>query len=475
MSRRTDQTTSARVRANRRRLAAVVGATVAAAGLAGVSACGGDSTSGYQVRAIFDSASFVTPGLDVRISGVSVGSVDDVELTDDNQAAVTFSITKPGFQDLRKDGSCTIRPQALIGERFIECMLTQPRPEGATAPAEIPPIADGPYKGQHLLPVENTAVPVDPDQLLNLNTASVRDRFAIIIRELGAGVAGRGDKINAALGKTNEGLLYANRILKQLDDQQEMLKELVSSSDQTLASLAAERSSLSGTVTNGAVVARRLAARKGELQASIASLNQLLDEVGPSVDKVDELADQLQPIADDLNRSSDDVATILDQLPELSERGTTAVKAVGPTVNRATDILTSDTTDALFDRILKTSEGAKNSLSVLGYALGDFRTTGGLDYFLDAIYGLAYTLNGRDEQGYYVRGTLQNTTNCGLSPRQMTGGCVGAQRDSLPGKANNTGTAAKAADSSTAAATGAASTTPSVDEAAADLLLGGDQ
>lgn len=467
MSRPSNNTS--RVARNRRRFGSALGSVAAAAALVGVASCGGSDTSnGYQVRAIFDSASFVTPGLDVRISGVSVGSVNDVELTDDNRAAVTFTITKPGFQDLRKDGTCTIRPQALIGERFIECMLTQPRPDGAEAPAEIPPIADGPFKGQHLLPVENTAVPVDPDQLLNLNTASVRDRFAVIIREFGAGVAGRGDEIAKALRKTNEGLTYANRILKQLDGQQEMLKELVSSSDRTLATLAAERSSLSGTIENGAVVANRLAARKSELQASIASLNQLLDEVGPSVDKVDDLADQLQPIADDLNRSSSDVATILNQLPELSKRGTTAVKAVGPTVNRAGDILTSDTNDALFDRIVKTSEGVKSSLSVLGYALGDFRSTGGLDYFLDAIYGLSYSLNGRDETGYYLRGAIQNTPNCGAAPRGLGTGCSRSPRKALPsGSASAAGIESR--DDQPAA------TTPTADEYAAALLLGGEQ
>lgn len=459
--------TSSRVRRNRRRLGAAVGTLAASAALAGVASCGEDTASGYQVRAIFDSASFVTPGLDVRISGVSVGSVNDVELTDDNRAAVTFTITNPGFQDLRKDGTCTIRPQALIGERFIECMLTQPRPDGAEAPAEIPPIAEGPYKGQHLLPVENTVVPVDPDELLNFNTASVRDRFAIIIRELGAGVAGRGDEIAKALRKTNDGLTYANRILKQLDGQQEMLKELVSSSDRTLASLAAERSSLSGTIENGATVASRLAARKSELQASIASLNQLLDEVGPSVDKVDDLADQLQPIADDLNRSSSDVATILNQLPELSKRGTTAVEALGPTVNRATDILTSDTNDALFDRIVKTSEGVKSSLSVLGYALGDFRTTGGLDYLLDAIYGVAYSLNGRDESGYYLRAAVQNITFCGAIPRSFSSSCTRPTRKQLPSGSASAASSSKAANPAAAA--------PTADEAAANLLLGGGQ
>ena len=448
-----------------RRVAAAAGlcATVA------VASCGSDTANGYQVRAIFDSASFITPGLNVRVAGVTVGAVNGVELTDENQAAVTFTIAKPGFEDMREDAKCTIRPQALIGERFIECSLTEPRPEGATAPPPLPQIAQGPYKGQHLLPVENTAVPVDPDQLLNLSTATVRDRFAIIIRELGAGVAGRGDAIAKTLSKSNEALTYANRILKQLSDQEDMLKALVSTSDRTLASLASERSSLTGTVENGAIVSTRLARSKSQLQATIASLNQLLDEVDPTVTKVDELADQLQPIATDLNESSDDLAQILTDLPKLSTEGTKAVKALGPTANKAGDILTSQSNLDLFDRLVKTTAAVKASGSVLGLALGDFRSTGGLDFFLDALYGVSYSLNGRDGSGYYLRGAIQNLTYCGATAAGMSGSCTRGTSAPLP-------TGSKSATESRAGSTTTPkATTPSTEQASADLLLGGTQ
>jgi len=94
-------------RTARRALATgLLGATLAG----GLAACGGgDDANAYKVRAIFDSASFVIPGLDVKIASVNVGEVTDVELTDDNRAAVTFTITDPGFQDFREDASSPSR------------------------------------------------------------------------------------------------------------------------------------------------------------------------------------------------------------------------------------------------------------------------------------------------------------------------------------------------------------------------------
>ena len=83
------------------------------------------------MRAIFDNAGFVIPGEDVKIAGVKVGKVASLDVTHDFKAAVVLDITEPGYQDFRRDASCIVRPQNLIGERFVECKPTQPRSAGA--------------------------------------------------------------------------------------------------------------------------------------------------------------------------------------------------------------------------------------------------------------------------------------------------------------------------------------------------------
>ena len=91
---------------------------------------GGD----YKVRAIFDSAAFAIPGQDVMVAGAKVGSVDELAVTDDKRAAVILKIDEPAFQDFREDAECQIRLQSVIGEKLVECVPTQPRPEGDPAP-----------------------------------------------------------------------------------------------------------------------------------------------------------------------------------------------------------------------------------------------------------------------------------------------------------------------------------------------------
>ena len=95
------------------------------------------SEEAYRVRAIFDTASFLIPGEDVKVAGVRVGRVVELEVTPDFRAAAVLEIEDPGYRDFRRDARCTIRPQSLIGEKFVECSPTRPRPAAAPAPPPL--------------------------------------------------------------------------------------------------------------------------------------------------------------------------------------------------------------------------------------------------------------------------------------------------------------------------------------------------
>src|SRR3954454_1773274 len=107
---------------------------------------GSPSGGGYQVRAIFDNASFLTPGEDVKVSGVKVGKVKSLDVTDDKKAAIVLDIVNAGFTPFHGDSHCSIRPQSLIGERYLECT------SGSDKVGELAQIPDGQDgAGQHLL------------------------------------------------------------------------------------------------------------------------------------------------------------------------------------------------------------------------------------------------------------------------------------------------------------------------------------
>lgn len=116
-----------------------------------------DSGSAYQVRAVFDNGGFVVPGIDVRVAGANVGSVDSIDVSLDGEvvsedpadptrpgkAIVVMNIADPAFQDFREDASCIIRPQSLIGEKFLDCSVTDPRPPGTDPPPTLQRVPGG--------------------------------------------------------------------------------------------------------------------------------------------------------------------------------------------------------------------------------------------------------------------------------------------------------------------------------------------
>lgn len=73
-----------------------------------------------ELRTTFDSASGLTPGTQVQMSGLRVGSVDSVELLSDTQVMVTFNVSQRHFSKIKKDSVVrTIRP-FLIGDKVLE-------------------------------------------------------------------------------------------------------------------------------------------------------------------------------------------------------------------------------------------------------------------------------------------------------------------------------------------------------------------
>jgi phospholipid/cholesterol/gamma-HCH transport system substrate-binding protein len=75
----------------------------------------GGSTSSYRAR--FLDVTSLNPSDEVRMSGVRVGQIDDVEIVDRTQAEVTFSVDRKW--KLSAGATATIKFRNLIGQRYL--------------------------------------------------------------------------------------------------------------------------------------------------------------------------------------------------------------------------------------------------------------------------------------------------------------------------------------------------------------------
>ena len=146
---------------------------------------------GYVVRAVFDSGAFMVKGEQVRVAGANVGEIEvgrrrpararsAATKTASPQAipgkaVIVMKINDPGFQDFRRDATCHIRPQSLIGEKYVDCRPTLPRAPGSPPPPLLQRDPRGPAgEGQYLLPLENNSTSVDPDLINDIQTPALR-------------------------------------------------------------------------------------------------------------------------------------------------------------------------------------------------------------------------------------------------------------------------------------------------------------
>jgi ABC-type transporter Mla subunit MlaD len=437
-------------------VAALVAAVVAVVLLA----ADDDSSDGYRIRAIFDNGSFLVKDEQIRVAGANVGTIESVDVTmpgetvawDENgepvekpgKAIIVMDITDPGFQDFREDATCQIRPQSLIGEKFVDCRPTLPRAPGTEPPPPLKEIPEGePGEGQYLLPLGNSGTSVDPDLINNIYSLPYAQRFRLILNELGAGLAGRGEDLEELVKRANPVLRDVDRLFGILSAQREQLAQLASDSDAILEPLARERRAVVGFLSNSGAAAEASAEKGPELEEALRKFPVFLGEFRKTMRDLKTFSDAGTPLFEDFGTAAPALTDATRTLTPFSEALTVALKSLGdageasgpifaeadPVVRKARDLAKSG--------VVPTGELAK--------LLVNIKQTGGWDGLTELIYGTAASLNGFDKYGHFgrTRVTLSTCLEYISDPKgQEGGGCTARFNGPNAAEAANTSTAA---------------------------------
>jgi virulence factor Mce-like protein len=389
-----------------RRLLALTLVLACAGALAVAGTGAGDGGSGdYQVRAIFQNAFSLVKGEDVKIAGVRVGNIESLDVTPDQKAAVVLNIERPGFTDFRKDAECTIRPQSLIGEKFVECTPTQPRPAGAPIPPELPVIRDGqPGAGQHLLPVEQTSRPVDIDLVNNVLRLPYRQRLGIIINEFGTGLAGRGEDLRSVIRNADPALKATDKVLKLLASQDKVLADLAKQSDVALAPVARERAAVQGFVEHAANVATATAERQPAFRAQFEKLPEFLRQLRPTMARLGGFADQATPVLTNLHAVAPDVGRLIKAMGPFSASATVSLKSLGEATVPGRKALVA--AQGIVGDLRTFAVNLRPLATNLAALTTSFKSTGGVERLLDYLFYQVSAINGFDQFGHYLRASL---------------------------------------------------------------------
>ena len=262
-------------------------------------------------RAVFSDATGVVKGDDVRVAGVKVGTVEDVEIVDRDRALVSFSVDSE--TTLSEATNAAIRYRNLVGQRYVALSegigATDELEEGATIPiSQTSPALDLTVLFNGFKPLFQALSPDDINQL----------SYEIV-------------QVFQGEGGTLEGLLASTASVTQtLADRDQVIGDLITNLDRVLARLGDRDDQLSELIINFRTFVGGL---KTDRQAILSSLDQISEL---SVETAGLVEGIRQPFVNDikqlrrLTRNIDDNKAELDRalqvLPiKLNKVGRTAI------------------------------------------------------------------------------------------------------------------------------------------------------
>jgi phospholipid/cholesterol/gamma-HCH transport system substrate-binding protein len=437
-----------------------IGAVVAAVVVVVLLVGGEDADDGYRVRAIFDNGGYLVNDEEVRIAGANVGTIESVDVTlpgetvawDKNgnpiekpgKAIVVLNITDPGFHDFRADATCQIRPQSLIGEKFVDCRPTLPRAPGSEPAPPLKQIPDGePGEGQYLLPLGNSGTSVDPDLINNIYKLPYAQRFRLIFNELGAGLAGRGEDIEELVKRANPVLRDVDRLLGILSAQRNQLTQLAADSDAILEPLARERRAVAGFLSNAGAAAEASAERGPELEEALRKFPTFLREFKLTMRDLGTFSEAGTPLFEDFGSAAPALTDATRTLTPFSEALTVSLKSLGEAGEASGPIFAE--ADPVVRKARDLAKTGVEPTQNLAKLFTNLKQTGGWDGLTELMYGSSASLNGFDKYSHFGRTRVTLSTCFEYIARpggNEGGGCTA--RFNGPGAAENAETGASA-------------------------------
>jgi ABC-type transporter Mla subunit MlaD len=412
-----------------RRLASISVALIAAGALTAAllsTSAQGSSTATFSV--IFDDARGLIAGQLVKVAGAQAGSIENVSVAKQGSGAnttykarITASIDSK-FMPFRANATYTIRPQGLIAENYVQC-------DPGSPPAAVLQSVDG---RPPTVPVQNTTEPVSLLDLFNIFNVPTRERFTLILNELGIGTSARGQDFNEILYRANPALKLANEVIGILASQKTELAALIDSTNTIAQQAANHTGAVQNFLQQAATLSSTTAQHSSNLELAIKRLPGLLAAAQPSLNQLDVVARDGTPLvrqlgvaAPILNQASTDLGPFVAAAkPGLAKLSTALTKAI-PAVKHTTPL-----TKAL--RSYTTKSLAKTKLS--GKLFTSLQQAGFGENFLGIVYYVAAALSRFDSVSHLLSFATVNLGPCLAYATTPVPGC-GANYGSAPASA----------------------------------------
>ena len=292
----------------------------------------------YRFSADFEEAITLSKEADVRISGVSVGKVKEIELPEDGNAARAVIELEPEYAPISSDARAILRQKTLLGETYVELTPgTQTDPEGTAELTEVSGLSGDDAveplpEGGHLADTQ-VAEQVQIDEIFNALDEETRSAFQAWMKNSGIAIEGRGLDLNNSFGNLGPFTEDASDVLATLREQEQALRTIVASTGQVFEALTARDQELAGAIVGSNRTFRALASRDEELADTFQVLPTFENESRLTLERLERFARNAGPLFRDLRPVARDLSPTLRDLRRLSPNARRLFENLDPLID----------------------------------------------------------------------------------------------------------------------------------------------
>ncbi len=262
------------------------------------------AAKGYVVKVPFSEAAQLANQSDVRISGVSVGKVQKIELSPDGKHALATLELDDTYGPIPANTRAILREKTLLGETYVE--LTPGSPNG-------PKLSDG-----GTLPNGQVAQSVQLDEIFRTFNPRTRLAFQQWMQNAALAFKGRGQDFSNALAELEPTFTDADKLLRVLDTQRLAVSQLIRNGGSVFQALSERQGQLRGLIQNADRVFSTTARRNQQLADTFVALPTFLDQSRATLTRLQRFAINTDPLTRQLRPSARDLTPVVRDLGSLS-------------------------------------------------------------------------------------------------------------------------------------------------------------
>jgi phospholipid/cholesterol/gamma-HCH transport system substrate-binding protein len=296
------------------RVAVVVALAVAVIALAVV--LFGDD--GYEYDLLFENGGQLVEGNQVLVGGQPVGSVESLELTEDNLAQVHISVE----QELHEGTTAVIRATSLSGvaNHYVSV---------SPGPNSNPSLDEGGTIG-----LGYTTTSVDLDQLFNSFPPAVRRGLAQFVEGNAEIYADRGRDANRTYKYFGPGLNRASAFIRDLNADQRLLERFVVGSSKAATAVAHRGTELSSAISNANTAFGAIASQNVALSRTLRLLPPVFRQSNTTFVNLRAALDDVEPFIETAKPATKELAPFLSELGPVLSKSVPVFKNLRLTVRR---------------------------------------------------------------------------------------------------------------------------------------------